>query len=582
MFYIDTTTKKFTAGPYESTSSGECCYCCEGTDVPLFLRTKVMNPSLIQKPKLVHYQTAIIQLSLRDSQGFPYDLADKELVLAIDNTFQHSDSLIALSSDFLVLDAQQGIVQFTVKCSSRKFQKMVNNKIPASQVWMQITSYSPEDIQGTVILQDRGIILAPKLYTTEGIPEDNDPNYYNKQQTRAVIAAYIKIAEALSNSIVALNGKFSNYYDKEAVDAIAGALSDSITAVRSAFNSYYNKQQIDSFISAVSDSLSTIRGAFGNYYTKGQVNQLIDGISNSADLSNYYTKGQVVVLLEALSDSFNSKLQNYYTSTQVDGITGALSNSIADLKQSLGNYYTKDQTDAFIEALSDSIQDIRDTHYTKTQVDALLDAVPQVQGIIISFNQVNNNIATFTGVNTVPVQVMTNKGSIYPVQKGSLVVDYSDASFTLDVTPYLAYDNSQAFTGTWRLYMAAGSAQGFNWQDFFCQQTVQLSSTSFTPQANKVYVHTLQQSDSITFDTSAFTSTRQVTFQLHLTQPSTAVTFSWPSGILWGDGKAFKSSNTPPDMSVGDVQYCVVIRWDGKRLLGNPAYQIQSDSLAGS
>ena len=67
MFYIDTTTKKFIAGPQASNSSGECCYCCEGSDVPLFLRTKVANPSLIKKPILTHYETAIIQLSLRDS-----------------------------------------------------------------------------------------------------------------------------------------------------------------------------------------------------------------------------------------------------------------------------------------------------------------------------------------------------------------------------------------------------------------------------------------------------------------------------------------------------------------------------------
>lgn len=71
-----------------------------------------------------------------------------------------------------------------------------------------------------------------------------------------------------------------------------------------------------------------------------------------------------------------------------------------------------------------------------------------------NFTSVTSNKTSFTG--NIPVGVMTNSGNYYPVEKGSLTI--SGGVATLDVTPYLAYDNSASFSGTWTAYFATGTA----------------------------------------------------------------------------------------------------------------------------
>lgn len=166
MFYVNTTAKKFALPePFQPSNSMPCgCgYCCEGTDVPLFLRTKVVPTSSIVKPYLTHYETAVFEIQFKDAQGVPYDLTDNALILAVDNTFSHSDSLVCLSSDIEITDPLNGIAKFTVKCSSQKFGKLVAVKMPSAQIWMQITAYSRNDLQGTVLLLDRGYSSAAPL-----------------------------------------------------------------------------------------------------------------------------------------------------------------------------------------------------------------------------------------------------------------------------------------------------------------------------------------------------------------------------------------------------------------------------------
>ena len=71
-----------------------------------------------------------------------------------------------------------------------------------------------------------------------------------------------------------------------------------------------------------------------------------------------------------------------------------------------------------------------------------------------NFTSVTSNKTSFTG--NIPVGVMTNSGNYYPVEKGSLTI--SGGVATLDVTPYLAYDNAASFSGTWTAYFATGTA----------------------------------------------------------------------------------------------------------------------------
>ena len=83
----------------------------------------------------------------------------------------------------------------------------------------------------------------------------------------------------------------------------------------------------------------------------------------------------------------------------------------------------------------------------------------ELSGNMLTFTSVSDNKATFSGTATLPFAVLTNKGTVYPLEKGSLTVDPVNDTFIVDVTPYLAYDNSASFSGTWKLYMCAGSNQ---------------------------------------------------------------------------------------------------------------------------
>ena len=84
-------------------------------------------------------------------------------------------------------------------------------------------------------------------------------------------------------------------------------------------------------------------------------------------------------------------------------------------------------------------------------------AEAKIEGGTATFSSVSEeNKATLTGTN-VPVGVRTNKGNYYPIEKGSVVIDVSGGTIEIDVSPYLAYDNSASFSGTWTVYFAAGT-----------------------------------------------------------------------------------------------------------------------------
>jgi len=80
----------------------------------------------------------------------------------------------------------------------------------------------------------------------------------------------------------------------------------------------------------------------------------------------------------------------------------------------------------------------------------------ELSGSYIEFSAVDaSGNYTLSGTTTVPYAVLTNAGKFYPVEKGSVTVNTSLNTTTLNVTPYLAYDNAATFSGTWRIYTAA-------------------------------------------------------------------------------------------------------------------------------
>ncbi|MBQ7693893.1 MAG: hypothetical protein IJT50_02100, partial [Lentisphaeria bacterium] len=103
-------------------------------------------------------------------------------------------------------------------------------------------------------------------------------------------------------------------------------------------------------------------------------------------------------------------------------------------------------------------------------------------------------------------------------------------------------------------------------------EIVPLTGTTIALAEGKVFRHTLATGEVFTFDTSLLTASRQVTGEVHLIQPATAVSFTLPAGVLWESDGAFASGNDVPDFSTGNTLYALVFRWDGSAMLGNLAY----------
>ena len=80
----------------------------------------------------------------------------------------------------------------------------------------------------------------------------------------------------------------------------------------------------------------------------------------------------------------------------------------------------------------------------------------EISGSYIEFSAVDSSgNYTMQGDATIPAAVLTSAGNLYPVEKRSITVDTVNHTVTFNVAPYLAYDNVQSFSGTWRLYLAA-------------------------------------------------------------------------------------------------------------------------------
>ncbi len=237
-------------------------------------------------------------------------------------------------------------------------------------------------------------------------------------------------------------------------------------------------------------------------------------------------------------------------------------------------------------------------YYNKAEVDALisgggggtsdydqLENRPQINSVTLTGDLTAHDLGLAATSDIPPAQVQSNwnetdttsksyiqnKPTIptVPVQSvngetGAVVLDASDVGAIAE--PSTAGTTGQVLTET---------ASGPAWQDIPApdrSQTITQTGTAITPAPDAVFRHTLAANDSFTVDTSALTSSKQITFELQLIQPSTAVSFTLPSGILWSDGNSFSASNPVPEMTDANTLYCIVIRWDGSDLLANLAY----------
>lgn len=99
--------------------------------------------------------------------------------------------------------------------------------------------------------------------------------------------------------------------------------------------------------------------------------------------------------------------------------------------------------------------------------------------------------------------------------------------------------------------------------------TLTSSAISTIPAISGIaYTYTLTGDEVITF--APTTNGYSPTFELWLKMPSTAVTFSFGTTIVWSDGNGrFSSYNPAPDFSEGGVVYRLVFQYDETNWLGN-------------
>ena len=138
----------------------------------------------------------------------------------------------------------------------------------------------------------------------------------------------------------------------------------------------------------------------------------------------------------------------------------------------------------------------------------------------------------------------------YPVEKGSLTVDTVNNTFTFDVTPYLAYDGAESFSGTWTLYMGAGSSEEITFNGMPYVALTSAASVAI-PAGGKAYTLTVDQNMSITFPTAGNTSCY---FWLYLTNGATVYSITLPN-VEWEYGIA-------PDLSSASSLYRLAFLWD--------------------
>lgn len=81
------------------------------------------------------------------------------------------------------------------------------------------------------------------------------------------------------------------------------------------------------------------------------------------------------------------------------------------------------------------------------------------------------------------------------------------------------------------------------------------------------YTYTLTGDETITFGTP--TAGYSPTFELWLTMPTTVVTFSFGTTIIWSNNGRFASYNPAPDFTEGGLVYRLVFQYDGTSWLGN-------------
>ncbi|UDQ98965.1 hypothetical protein AAEX28_02480 [Lentisphaerota bacterium WC36G] len=156
--------------------------------------------------------------------------------LGVDNNFKHDDDLMVLSNDFIVINAEQGIIQFNINTNTISFADKIQQA--SISAYIQIKKYTADNTQGATILLDKITALGSVLADSEP-PEEQQSNFYNKTQVDALLNAGF----AVQFSVDGVN----DYHDVQTDD--------------DCFFRFKNSQTING---EWSEAIKLLRGADGN------------------------------------------------------------------------------------------------------------------------------------------------------------------------------------------------------------------------------------------------------------------------------------------------------------------------------
>ena len=222
---------------------------------------------------------------------------------------------------------------------------------------------------------------------------------------------------------------------------------------------------------------STVEGGSGEGITTEQLNTVSAGLQTQISANSNAIDGKISNPSGGTAGQFLAKTANgavwSTVSTGLDsaGVLNVVSSggyttsaTVSEWLNSKADASTVNALDTRMTAAEGNITGLNTGLSSKADVSVTSALDTRVSALEISgggttitaqnFTSVTSNKTSFTG--NIPVGVMTNSGNYYPVEKGSLTI--SGGVATLDVTPYLAYDNAASFSGTWSAYFATGTA----------------------------------------------------------------------------------------------------------------------------
>lgn len=145
------------------------------------------------KPQFRHTESKAIDIMFLRSDGSPVDFTGATITLAMDNNYCHEDKLVAFSEgdSVQILNPESGIVRFFIDCNSSKFARLVRDE--SASVKIEVVLIPAGETEERSILHDRGILLLPRVHTSEGAPTSANPEYYNKAQIDALMQSNTRV-----------------------------------------------------------------------------------------------------------------------------------------------------------------------------------------------------------------------------------------------------------------------------------------------------------------------------------------------------------------------------------------------------